>query len=116
MARQITTDESCALELHRHIHCTRANDQKQKLYNAMIAFAEVGIERGMTQTAVDILAFLSLQKDVDTDLSAHGEELLADLEGRVCPRVILDAREFAAEMDLLTMVEYLLDVVQRERN
>jgi hypothetical protein len=53
---------------------------------------------------------------MDADTLALAEELFADLEGRICPRVILDACEFATDLNLRTMVEYLLDLAQRERN
>ena len=45
----------------------------------------------------------------------RADELFADLESRICPRVILDARKFAADMDLASMLEYLLDVAPREQ-
>ena len=42
--------------------------------------------------------------------------LFADLAGRICPRVILDAREFAADLNLATMIEYLRDVYSPDHN
>ena len=84
-----------------------------KLYRAMIALAEDCIQFGQTQTAADILAFLLLQRELSAADFAQADALFAELEGRVCPRVILDAREFAADLDLQGMVEYLLDVVPR---
>ncbi|MDE2777851.1 MAG: hypothetical protein OXI77_18140 [Chloroflexota bacterium] len=86
-----------------------------KLYRAMIALAEDCIEIGHTQTACDILAFLLLQKELSGAAFARADALFAELESRVCPRVILDAREFAADLDLQGMVEYLLDIAPRER-
>jgi len=86
-----------------------------ELYRAMIALAEDCIENGHTQTACDILAFLLLQKALSAAAFARADALFAELESRVCPRVILDAREFSADLDLQGMVEYLLDIAQRER-
>ncbi len=87
---------------------------KEKLYWAMAVMAGRCLERDLTQTAADILGFLLLQADVPAALKEETEELFTELEGRICPRVIFDAREFAADMDLLTMLEYLLDVVAGE--
>lgn len=90
-------------------------ERTSKLYRAMIALAEDCSEIGHTQTACDILAFLLLQKELSGAAFARADELFAELESRVCPRVILDARDFAADLDLQGMVEYLLDVVLRKR-
>ena len=81
----------------------------------MIALAEDCIEIGHTQTAADTLAYILCQIDADSMTLERADERFAELESRVCPRVILDAREFAADLDLQGMVEYLLDVVPRER-
>ena len=82
----------------------------------MTALAEDCLEIGQTQTAADILAYVLCQIDADSVTLERANELFTELESRVCPRLILDAREFAAGMDLRTMLEYLLDVVPRERN
>ena len=81
----------------------------------MTALAEYCLEIGHTQTGTDILAFVLSQSDIDPLTLERAEESFAELESRVCPRVILDAREFAADLDLQGMVEYLLDVAPRER-
>ncbi len=80
----------------------------------MFLLSENCVELGQMQTAADTLAFLMLHNDIDRDIFVRAEELFADLESRICPRVILDAREFAADMDLVSMLEYLLDVAPRE--
>ncbi len=82
----------------------------------MLSLAESCLEIGHAQTAADILAYILCQIDADSVTLERAAERFAELEGRVCPRVILDAREFAAGMDLVTMLEYLLDVAPRERN
>ena len=82
----------------------------------MNAIAERCLERGHTQTGADILAFLLNQQALEADIQERAYASFAELESRVCPRIILDAREFAADMDLRTMIEYLLDLVQPVRN
>lgn len=104
------------LELQSERAALPTIDSMQSVYKAMACFAETCIARGMTQSAADILAFLRLQPDLNADLLDCAEEMFADLESRVCPRVILDAREFAAELDRRTMIEYLLDVAQTQPN
>ena len=80
----------------------------------MIALSVNCIALGQTQIAADTLAFLLLRNDIDPDLLIRADELFADLESRICPRVILDARDFAAGMDLRSMLEYLLEVAPRD--
>ncbi len=82
----------------------------------MALMALACVERGWTQPASDILAFLLRQPDVCARIREIAEEAFCDLESRICPRVIHDARAFAADMDLQTVVEYLLDVLKYEPN
>lgn len=92
------------------------SEETRNLHRAMIGLSENCIELGQTQTAADTLAFLLLRNDIDPDLFVRADGLFADLESRICPRVILDAREFATDMDLVSMLEYLLDVTPRQQN
>jgi len=86
----------------------------RQFHRAMIALSENCIALGQTQTAADTLAYLLLRNDIDPELLIRADELFADLESRICPRVILDARDFAAGMDLGSMLEYLLEVAPRD--
>lgn len=95
---------------------TSSKDLRHKLYDAMTQMAGACVERGLTQAAADILAFLLLQSELDAPSRNHAEIMFADLEGRICPRVIYDARELATGMDLLTMIEYALEMVDSEPN
>ena len=69
-------------------------------YEALIALAHLMWEREQTQMAADALAFVLLQDDLSLELRELADELFAEMESRVCPRIILDARQFAADMDL----------------
>ena len=115
MALNQISDISRAVDLQLKSGITPTPEQTRELHRAMITLAERCIELGQTQTGADILAFLLLQIDVNADASNRADELFAELESRVCPRVILDARDFAAGLDLTTMLEYLLDLAPRER-
>ena len=92
----------------------RAQTYRREVYAAMIEFATACLKRDMTQTAADTLAFLLQEPGVSASIRDEADEILDDLERRACPRVILDARSFAEGMDLLTMLEYLLDLVAPE--
>ena len=93
-----------------------AADTRLRLYEAMLALAEACVVYGLTQAAAEILAFLLLQHDISSAVRDRAEDALVDLESRICPRIIFDAREFAAGMDLNTMVEYLIEVLESEPN
>ncbi len=80
----------------------------------MLAFALACLERDLTQTAADTLAYLLQDSGVSATVRAEAAETFAELESRICPRVILDARSFADGMDLATMLAYLLDVIGSE--
>ncbi len=90
-----------------------STENRQQVYMAMAVLAEGCLERAMTETAVDILAFLLQQSDLSSNVSDTVEEMFSELESRICPRVVYDAREFAHGMDVLTMVEYLLGEIEQ---
>ena len=76
----------------------------------MLSAARRHWECGQAQVAADPLAFVLTQATLPGALRDQAESLFAELEGRICPRVIVDAREFAADMDLRAMIEYLNEV------
>jgi len=91
-----------------------AQGRRHDIYAAMFAFAAACLKRDMTQTAADTLAFLLQDPEVSLTVRAQAAEIFDELESRICPRVILDARGFADGMDLPTMLEYLLDLIALE--
>lgn len=92
------------------IHASYTIHAYGELYDAMTRLATFYIEQGETQLASDILAFVLLQTDLPNDIYEQAYELFDDLERRICPRVIWDAKAFAQDMDMQGMVEYVLDV------
>ncbi len=92
-----------------------AETRRQDVYAAMFAFAVACLERGLTQTAADTLAFLAQAPGLSARLRDAALEILDELASRICPRVILDARAFAEGMDLRTMLEYLPDLSELEK-
>ncbi|MCY3914519.1 MAG: hypothetical protein OXG49_00770 [Chloroflexi bacterium] len=116
MQRHHVSDSARSILLQTKTDFPPGPEDAHKLHRAMIALSEYCIEWGQTQIAADTLAFLLLRGNIDPDSFMRADELFADLESRICPRVILDAREFAADMDLLSMLEYLLDLAPRQQN
>ncbi len=84
---------------------------QQEVYAAMLAFAGACLERDMTQTTADTLAYLLQDPVVNTRIRDDAAEAFAELSSRICPRVILDAQAFADGMNLKSMLAYLLEVV-----
>jgi hypothetical protein len=91
------------------IRASYAINAMGELWYAMTQLAQRYIKQDWTQTASDILAFVVLQDDVPQDTHEQAEEFFDNLERSICPRVIWDAKEFASDMDLVGMVDYLLD-------
>ena len=92
------------------IHVAYTIGVKDELWYAMLRLAEIHIHHGDTQKASDILAFILLQEhNISSDIYEEAFELFDDLERRICPRVIWDARAFANDMDIQGMVEYILE-------
>ncbi len=85
------------------------NGHRTALWRACYRLAQGYWTQERAGDALENLAFILRQDALPTELRAMAEELMAEIESRVCPRLVLDARAFAAEMDLQSMVEYLLD-------
>ena len=91
------------------IQAAYAISAMSELWYAMTQLSAYYITCGWTQTASDILAFVLLQENVPQDTHDQAYDLFDDLERSICPRVIWDARQFAQDMDLIDMIDYLLD-------
>ena len=79
------------------------------LLHVFYELAQTNWSNGRADVAAESLAFLLLHDDLPPGLRESAKALFADIESRICPRLILDARTFVAEMDLQSMVEYLLE-------
>lgn len=67
--------------------------------NALVCIAEILMERGENERAVDILA-LVLCYPMGRETHELAEDLFMDLESRVCPRLIADAQDRCDEITL----------------
>ena len=59
------------------------------------------------QSAANILAYVVNHPDVDHSTFDYADERFMDLESRICPRVIQDAREFILSKSINTMGNYI---------
>lgn len=75
--------------------------------NALVGIAETFIERGDGERAADILA-LVLCYPMSSDTRELAEDLFMDLESRLCPRVIYDAR---ARCEEITLDDLALEII-----
>lgn len=92
------------------IHASYAISAMDEFWYAMIQLADLYIKQEETQIASDILAFVLLQDGIATDIYEQADALFDELERRICPRVIWDAKSFANDMDIEGMVEHILDI------
>jgi hypothetical protein len=85
-----------------------AIDARDELLDAFVQMAGIYIERGLTQEGADILAFVMLCTDIPEDIAEAAEDLWEDLATWICPRVLLDAEDFAKKAFLDNVVSYVL--------
>ena len=106
MNEMIANAETILLYSLRHAY---ASGNQSALLRALYGLARANWADGLADAAAENLAFILLQENIPPDLQESAQALMADIESRICPRIILDARSFAAEMDMQSMVEYLLE-------
>jgi len=82
----------------------RARDE---VLDALVQMAGLYIERGLTQEGADVLAFVMRCETIPGDIEEAAVELWEDLERWICPRVLLDAENFAKKAYLEDVVEYV---------
>lgn len=101
-------DYDKAMDYQAAIRAAYGMGNNNELFYAMTQLAQWFIARDWMQTASDILAFVLRQADVASDTYELAFELFDDLERRICPRVIYDAKAFAQEVDLAEMIAFVL--------
>jgi hypothetical protein len=93
--------------LHTQLKAALAIASRPAAYDVMTALAALYIAQGNTQAGADVLAFLLIQPDIAPDTLEHAQALFEELETHICPRVILDAREFARDMLFEDILDYI---------
>lgn len=94
-------------DLHIALKAALAINATCEVLDVMTDIAAGYIQQGYTQEGADVLAFVLIQALLMPDTRSRAEELFAELETRLCPRVLWDAREFAALATLDDVVEYI---------
>lgn len=64
--------------------------------------------QGMTQEGADILAFVLRHRATPPDVAALAQDHWDDLARWICPRVLLDAEDFASKATLEDVIAYIL--------
>ncbi len=84
-----------------------AIDASAEILDVMTHIAAHYIAQGYTQEGADVLAFVLLQPHIAEDTHEMALDLFEDLETHICPRVIVDATEFARLATLNDIIEYI---------
>ncbi len=92
------------------LRAANAIDAAGEALDAITSIAGCYLNRGQTQEAANLLAFVVNHPDVLHDTFDRAEELFFDLEERMCPRVILDAKTFAVAKSINTVAQYIFEL------
>lgn len=85
-----------------------AIDAVGEALDAMTGVALRLLERGETQSAANLLTFVTRHPDVRHDTFDAADDLYMQLEASACPRVIEDARAFILGKTINTMAQHIL--------
>ena len=80
---------------------------RDEVLHSLVQMAGLYIESGLTQEGADVLAFIMRCEDIPDDIEESAIDLWEDLERWICPRVLLDAENFAKKAYLEDVVEYV---------
>jgi hypothetical protein len=75
--------------------------------DVMTQIAAVYIADGMTQEGADVLAYVMRHPATPDDVQERALDHWDDLECWICPRVLLDANDFASKAHFDDIVEYI---------
>ena len=100
----LSTPESQWLAL---LQAARIIDSVADCLAALVGWAAHSIARGETQEGADVLAWVLRQPSVSDETREMAQDLWDELAARICPRVLLDAADFAAYATLDDLCEYV---------
>lgn len=87
--------KSDAKALHIVTRAAHEIGSKPEVLARLTDYAGLLVEHEFTTEAANLLAVVLNHPDVPFDVYDRADELWLDLEGRLCPRVIADAKEAA---------------------
>lgn len=86
------------------------NEALLMIMDTLIKMAEVMIDKGEKERAVEILT-IAMQYPMRQTTRARAEDMYNNLESELCPRVIADAKSLAEEITLDDLMEAILGSV-----
>jgi hypothetical protein len=94
-------------DLLASIRAAWAIEAHSEILDAITQLACIYIERGLTQDGADVLAFVLRQPNLPGDTFERARDAYEDLESYICPRVLLDAQDFASKATLQDIIDYV---------
>ena len=85
-------------------------DAVRDALDAMTGIAARLLERGLTQEAANILAYVTQHPDVRHDTFDSADEMFMNLELAYSSQLIREAREFILGKSLNTMIHYIAEI------
>ncbi len=89
------------------IKAALAIDAHDDILATLTDLAAVYIARGETQAGADILAFVRRVSWASPTTRAHAQDHWDDLARYSCPRVLVDAEDFARKAYLQDIIDYV---------
>ena len=84
-------------------------DASRKAFDLLVEIAGYLIDAGETEQAAQVLAFVQTQPNVSRLTAALTAQLLMTLEEEICPRAILDARDFAQHASFEDVIQGIVE-------
>lgn len=78
-----------------------------EVFDCLSQLAQSYIARGWTQEGADILAYLLRSDAIPDESRQTALELWEDLERWICPRVLVDAEDFANKATFTDLLDYV---------
>jgi hypothetical protein len=89
------------------IKAALAIEATHEVLDSLVYLAAIYIEQGQTQEGAGILAYILRCEDLASDSYERAEEVWEDLACWICPRVLLDAEDFASKANFEDIIEYV---------
>jgi hypothetical protein len=92
---------------HKTLKVAMKNEAMLMIMDTLVKMAEVMIEKGEKERAVEILT-ITLEYPMRATTKQRAEDLYVQLEAELCPRVIEDAKALAKDVTLDDLMEAIL--------
>ena len=92
---------------HKTLRIAMKNEALLMIMDTLIKMAEVMVDKGEKERAVEILT-IAMQYPMRQTTRIRAEEIYTGLETELCPRAIVDAKSLAEEITLDDLMEAIL--------